>query len=139
MAGKAKQQNRLLAGMPDISEFASIPGAPNQRIAAMISIIARHPSVAPQGTFKLAGGSITAGVYRLKVGASKAKRSTKAMAKAASAGPMNAMWRPKIERVQSFKKDITNKKLDWAHLALARVHAQADSIMAKAFAKTFKK
>lgn len=139
MAAKAKQQNRLIAGIVDISEFSDIKGAPNQRIAAMISMIARHPSLAPNGVFKIAGGTMTPGLYRLSGNAASAKIKRKRLGKVEMPTNYNYAWRPKVERVQTFKKKIDDKKLDWAHITLKRVEAKAQAILLKAFAESFGK
>jgi hypothetical protein len=138
MAAKAKQQNRLMGDIPSVDQFA-IPGAPNQRIAAMISMIARHPSIAPQGTFILHGGGMTAGVYRLKAGATKGKRNKAGVVRGAVKQANADTYAPAIQRVQTFKIKIDDKKIDWAHITLKRVEAKAQSIMLKAFAKSFGK
>jgi hypothetical protein len=139
MAGKAKPQNRLTAATPSIDDFADIKGAPNQRIAAMISIIARHPSVAPQGSFILHGAGMRAGVYRIKAGGTKARRNKRGMVMMAIGSVNRDTYGPAVERVQTFKVDITNKRLDWVSIARTRVQAKAPAIAVKAQAKVWKK
>ena len=138
MEGKAKQSNRLIGDMPKIDDFASIKGAQNQRMAAMISMIARHPSVAPNGVFIIHGTGLVSGIYRIKPGA---QAKIKASGKKAKGNAMSwYTYAPPIQRIQTFKaKDMPRKRIDWAHIALEHVSKRADAIMVNAFSKAYKK
>ena len=68
MSNKALQSDRLMKGIdiPNIEDF-DIPGDPKQQVPAMVSLIARHPSIVASShdLFMLHSGGWRAGVYRI--------------------------------------------------------------------------
>lgn len=147
MANRAVQTNRLLPDttFPKLDDFADIRGDTNQRMAAMISMIARHPSIVAQtkGLFMLQGGDMRAGVYMIKAGAPGRIKHTKtgrlrlAMGDTTNAANSDT-YSPAITRIITLKQDIRKRKLDWAHIAHSRTMAKALDIWARSFARYFK-
>jgi hypothetical protein len=122
MANKALQSDRLMKGIdiPKIEDF-DIQGDPKQQVAAMVSLIARHPSIvaSSHGLFMLHSGGWRAGVYRIVPGAMRKIQQSGRRAKG------NALslytYAPLIQRVQTFEKDMKTKKVDWAHKAEGQI------------------
>jgi hypothetical protein len=127
MQSKVKAKNRIMPDIdiPKASDFSDIKGTPGQRIMAMISLIARHPSItqASNGMFIL-GGPFRPGVYRIKPGAIAKIRSSAIQAKG------SAFWwytyAPAVQRIQTFDKNVKFKKVDWSGDAMHNAAAQIE-------------
>jgi hypothetical protein len=129
MSNKALQSDRLIRGIdiPKIEDF-DIKGDSMQQVMAMVSLIARHPSIvaSSHGLFMLHSGGWRAGVYRIVPGAIRKIQQSGRRAKG------NALswytYAPLIQRVQTFEKDMKAKKVDWAHKAEGQIlQAQLDA------------
>lgn len=123
MDAKVKSANRLMpdVDLPRLDDFSGIRGDSRQRVAAMISLIARHPSIAASsnGYFLLHSGGWQAGLYRIKPSAAQKIRASGRKAKGKAFGWYT--YAPQIQRVQTFKKDIAQKKQDWARQAQGKI------------------
>ena len=136
MTGKVKQQFRLSDSIDfptlDKGAFAGIKGNHSQRVAAMISMIARHPDLASstKGLFILPAHQFYGGVFRINPTANRfLKKKTKGIIGKA------LLRSPAIQVVQRFNKTNKMRKLDWAHMTMAIIENKRDIYFSDAFKK----
>jgi hypothetical protein len=98
-----------------------IEGDEKQQVAAMVSLIARHPSIvaSSHGLFMLHSRGWRAGVYRIVPGATRKIQQSGRKAKGTALSWYT--YAPQIQRVQTFEKDMKAKKVDWAHKAEGQI------------------
>ena len=133
---QVKKGMRMRAGVdyPDPAQFADLDSA--TRSVAMISMIARHPSIAASsgGLFILLGGGFKAGLYKLASGASKLRRTKKGMAEVRKQSNAET-YEPDVEMVQAFKKPPKSKRVDWNSEVVQKTLSQAERAWILAFGR----